>query len=134
MKFALARSVSGLFLLIAVGCGGPAGPEMVTVKGSVTIGSKPLPRGDILFQPTDPKLTPSGGAITDGAYSVKAVKGDHQVKITASREVPGKTTMGVSGTPIPVIEQYIPAKYNTKTELKASVSKDPTVADFGVDE
>ena len=134
MQFALVRSISGLLLLIAVGCGGASGPEMVTVKGTVTLGSKPLPKGDIIFQPTDPNLTPGGGAIVDGAYSLKVVKGDYQVKITASREIPGKTIMGPSGKPDPVLEQYIPKKYNTKTELKATASKDPTVADFGLNE
>ena len=134
MKFACARFCSGLLLLIAVGCGGASGPEMVTVKGSVTIGTKPLPLGDILFQPTDPSRTPSGGTITDGAYSLKAIKGDYQIKITAAREVPGKTKMGPSGKPVPVLEEYIPKKYNTKTELKATVSANPTVADFALSE
>jgi hypothetical protein len=67
---------------------------------------------------------PSGraysGAITDGSYSLKSEPGSATVEITASRIIPGKFDNS-NGTPEPVGEMYIPAKYNSATTLTKQV-------------
>ncbi|MDB5339964.1 MAG: hypothetical protein JWN70_5583 [Planctomycetaceae bacterium] len=110
--------------LFVVGCG-PSGPELYSVKGEVKYDSQPLATGDIIFEPTDSEGAASGGAITQGKYSIKALPGKYKVKINASREIPGKMIPGPSGGEIAAREDYIPAKFNTKTELTAEVDSEP---------
>ncbi len=107
-----------------VGCG-PSGPEVYSVKGEVKYNSEPLATGDIIFEPTDSEGAASGGSIIQGKYSIKALPGKYKVKINASREIPGKMIPGPSGGQIPAREDYIPAKFNTKTELTAEVDAEP---------
>ncbi|MEZ5952336.1 MAG: hypothetical protein R3C12_24725 [Planctomycetaceae bacterium] len=49
--------------------------------------------------------------------------GQQAVSITATREVPGKFDTSNPGEQTPVVEQYIPDKYNARTELQIDVSK-----------
>ncbi|QEL14252.1 hypothetical protein [Limnoglobus roseus] len=107
---------SGLFVcitLIVVGCGGAKTHE---VSGTVTFDGEPVKEGHIAFAPGG-----GGGSITDGRYKFNSPPGKFTVQINASRMTklpPGQT--GMNGEKEEVRE-YIPEKYNTKTELKADV-------------
>ena len=54
--------------------------------------------------------------IADGRYSVEVETGKMRVEITASRIVPGKFSYA-KGEKDPVGEKYIPARYNSRSEL-----------------
>ena len=115
LQFFALWSVCGL-----AGCS-ESGPEFFQVTGTVTFDAKPLSAGDIIFLPNDPTQTATGGTITDGKYSVKALAGEYRVQINASREVPGKKVKGVDGKDVPIFQNYVPKRYNEKTELTAKV-------------
>lgn len=100
------------------GCGG-AGPR--SVSGTVTVDGQPLTSGEILFEPEDTTKSPDAGQIKDGKFAFSAKTGKVKVKITAMREIPGKTLVGAMGETLASTEQYLPAKYNTATELTAEV-------------
>lgn len=99
---------------------------MVEVSGTVTLDDKPIPDGDIVFIPDDKTLGGEAGKIKDGTYRFRAKAGPSHVKITAIREVPGKT--GPMGEPWK--EDYVPKKYNENTELTADVGKGKDHFDF----
>jgi len=133
------RAVLLTFAIAATGCGGPADTlPRQTISGSVKFDGKPLAKGLIQFQPTSPGEATAGGAgITDGTYSiVKAeglVPGKYQVIITstaAATVAPGT----MPGDSPPPAKEPIPAKYNAKTGLSATVTKEgPNTFDFGLD-
>ena len=99
---------------LLTGCG-PS--EFETVTGAVTFDGQPVPEGDIIFQPADPKYGPDAGKIVNGKFTLPARPGSRKVVIRAERMIPGKKgPMGEDAH-----EGYIPAKYNDDTILTADV-------------
>ena len=92
-------------------------------SGVVTFDGVPIEKGDIIFRPTDGKGGADAGVIAAGGFSFRSKPGTKTVEIAAPRQVPGKTTTGIDGKPIPVDEQYIPARYNEKSTLSVEVQK-----------
>ncbi|WP_425617332.1 hypothetical protein NA78x_001006 [Anatilimnocola sp. NA78] len=113
MRIALYGLVAALMLGLS-GCSDP------TVSGSVTFDGQPLQEGYIAFVP---ELSGQGGGsnIVNGNYTIKAPAGKYKVEVTASKLTPlppGQTGMDGAREEM---KQFIPDRYNTKTELKAEV-------------
>jgi hypothetical protein len=116
---------------ITSGCG-QSGPERVEVSGTVAYQGQPVKEGMIRFIPTKGTEGPAWGArIVDGKYSARGKGGvpvgTHKVEIIAHRDKPKparSTSPPPSGfeldAPVPR-EQYLPEKYNTKTELEITI-------------
>jgi len=103
------------------GCGGEAGPT--TVSGIVKVDGQPLAKGAISFAPVDGQSTTSGGAITDGAYSVKVPKGMQKVSISAPKVTGTRKLYDTPDSPtMEITEEALPAKFNTATELTLDVT------------
>jgi hypothetical protein len=119
--------VAGVGLALC-GCGG----SPVPVSGTVTFEGKPLPEGDIIFTDLEGKVAPDAGKIRDGSYSVAVKPGKKKVEIRASKPIalpPGKKGPMGEGE---MWVDYIPARYNTKSELAAEVSSASTKHDFAL--
>lgn len=112
---------------IAGCCGG--GPTLGRVEGTVTLDGQPLPNAKVEFQPSN--NSPSYGT-TDalGHYELMfapeqfgAIPGEHVVRITTYRasNEPGSTE---------VIEERVPAKYNSESTERRKVEKGSQVIDF----
>ena len=102
--------------LLFPGCGS-SGPRTYPVSGSVLFDGKPLPEGDIILHAAQEDVGADASKIKDGKYSFRAKAGKKKVVILAAREVPGKRdpVMG------PLLENYIPTRYNDQTILTAEV-------------
>ena len=112
-------------LLLSVGCGTSNPDGRIPVSGTVKLAGEPVQTGYIMFVSTSGGKS-SGGKIADGGFELSAdkgiPKGSYKVKITGER---------ASGKKIPDsdypdqliddIEQYIPDRYNSKTELTLDV-------------
>jgi hypothetical protein len=105
--------------LLFLGCA-PA-VSTVPIQGKVTLDGQPLEKGDILFTHSDPQFGQEAGQIANGAYTANVHPGANKVAIRATREVPGK--FGPMGTE-PLLEDIIPAKYNSATTLNIDVTKE----------
>ena len=120
----MCRLSAGFALLCAAlaGCGsGDEGPILYPVSGLVLFDSQPLPEGRVVFRKRDGDQKAYSSEIKDGEYELHAEPGKMSVEVLASRPVPGKFDHS-NGTPEPVGEMYIPAKYNAKTTLEAEVT------------
>jgi len=107
----------GLLSIMIVGCEASK-PSTSPVKGNVTLDGKPLPEGEIYF--ILPGQVPSIFPIKDGRFEGEAKQGTHRVEICAYRPRTDKDQLlDPSMTPPP--ENYLPEKYNTKSELTAQV-------------
>jgi hypothetical protein len=104
-------------LLAAAGCGkGEPGP--VPVKGTVELNGKPLDSGKIYFAAPDGK-PPAQGDIVNGAFALESLPGERRVEVR--RYVDVKNKKGPAGEPLTT--DTIPAKYNTNSTLKATVTE-----------
>ena len=114
---------------VIAGCSdGDAGksklPTLGTVKGTIKLDDKPLPNAQVEF--TTPQARGSSGRTdSNGVYTLDydqshkgAAVGDHTVRITTKME---------AGT-----QEQIPAKYNDKSELKATVKAGDQTIDFSI--
>jgi len=117
-------TASCLAAMVLPGCHRqPSGPPTVSVTGDVTLDQEPVKEGNIIFRQLDHDLKGFGGIIQNGKYQITVEPARMKVEIVASRPVPGKFTME-NGIQEPVTESYIPAKYNTKSELEVDVAAD----------
>lgn len=121
-----------VFVMAGVtGCGSSGGgPKEYPVTGTVKFDGTPVETGQILFRATERDKRGYSGSITNGAYDLKAEAGKMTVQITASRIIPGKFDESNPGEKSPVGEMYIPARYNTQTELTAEVKPGKNSIDF----
>lgn len=117
------------------GCGGPDGPEIIEVTGTVTMGGSPVADAQVQFTPNEGR--PSFGTTdAEGKYRLEytsgrygAVPGRHRVSINKA-VVQGEFAPGEE----PEAEDPIPAKYNDNSTLTADVSADATVHDFQLEQ
>lgn len=103
-----------------VGCGGAA-DGLQAVHGTVTFDGEPIEKGRILLRQTTGDQKAYAAEIANGRFELRAEEGPTSVEIRASRIIPGKFDHS-NGVPEPVGEMYIPAKYNSKTELTADIT------------
>ncbi|MCE9561198.1 MAG: hypothetical protein K8U57_04010 [Planctomycetes bacterium] len=103
---------------------------MATVTGNVTFDGKPIPDGDITFSDPENKVAPDGGKIKNGVYTMSVRPGKKKVDIRASKleKLPAGQKGAMGETEMPV--DYIPGKYNQKSELTADVATGANKFDF----
>lgn len=100
------------------GCGSSdSGPAMVRVKGTVQFDGAPIPKGDIIFEPADGNGPTAAGVILEGKFEFDSPVGTKKVMIFASRKS-GKKGRDFGED---LMESYIPAEYNTESELQEKV-------------
>jgi hypothetical protein len=112
------------------GCGS-GGPERAIVSGTVTYNGKPVPKATIRFVPVQTSSVRVTGAwVTDGAYKVDGdggvPVGIYKIEIEAysNVETPNPSRSGKTSSLHAAEEglrQYIPAKYNAKTQLEITI-------------
>ena len=108
------------------------------IEGTVTLDGRPLEKGYISFRPQLGTPGPAAGAeILDGKFAIPAeggtFGGTFRVEITASRKTGQKVMDRFSGQPVDAYAQFIPAKYNSQTELQAEVNPDaPNRFEFAI--
>lgn len=106
-------------VFILAGCGGPAAPPQVQVKGTVTLDQKPLKEGEITF--STPGKSPETLPINNGEFQGMVQVGEKRVEIAAYKDAPPPPPMeGVTFEPSKI--NYLPARYHSDSTLKASVT------------
>jgi hypothetical protein len=131
MKAAISsKTVLAIILTLIVGWTSQTGCSKSSgrqgISGKVSIAGKPLPKGNITFRPLAGTASPSAGAaIVDGQYSIDAAQGvmpgKFRIEITSSRPGKQKVAAPITGELVAVEEQFLPAKYNTQSQLELEV-------------
>ena len=91
----------------------------------MTLDGEPLTEGQIRFVPKRGTGGPSaGGPVREGRYAVARdggpFAGEFRVEITATRET-GEILNHPDEGPVPLTAQYLPERYNSRSELTATV-------------
>ena len=110
--------------LLATGCGSNSRmPPTFPVSGTVTVDGVPLAEGAISFDPADGVGSVYGGLIRDGRYAFDVAAGPKRVSILGMKQL---GEIGPDGKPM--ASQFLPRKYNTASELTATV--EPRAGEF----
>lgn len=120
--------ISLLIVLSLAGC--DRGPNRRYISGRVTLDGQPLDFGSITFVP-DPTGPKASGIIEAGQYQIESARGPLAggkfVEIHAPRypeDKPAPTTSEEKLRVMSVAPEALPARYNAKTELRATVTED----------
>jgi hypothetical protein len=105
-----------LTLVVLTGCAA-GGKTKTRVNGEVLLDGKPLPEGEISLVVAGE--VPETLTITGGKFSGDVTQGDKKVEIRAFREGKIPPTATIKEAPK---ENYVPAKYNSDSTLKAKVT------------
>lgn len=137
MKLSLNTVILIVGLSVA-GCGGESGPERVSVSGRVAIDGTPITQGAIAFVSLNGGRT-SAGAIVNGVYNISRndgpCVGEQKVTVQAfektgkildvKKTLPGppdeEPAIPEGGIKIEETKQVLPARYNTKSVLRATL-------------
>lgn len=121
-----------LILILLSGCfGGNAAIPRGTVRGDVSLDSKPLSSGEIIFYPTGTSHGPATyGQIKDGKYEIvdsssAPIIGMHRVEIRSQQPTGKKDSQGFD-----VVQEAIPKKFNVMSTLTADVHNGLQTIDF----
>jgi hypothetical protein len=102
-----------------------------TVRGTVTLDGAPLANGLIRFVPADGQSPAGEATITNGKYSAKVQPGDKRIEIMAPKIVGQRKVYETPDSPtVDRVEELLPARYNTRTELTATVTPGQQQKDF----
>jgi len=100
------------------------------VSGQVTLDGQPLPAGQIVFEPIGTGRM-GLAQIVDGGYAMPAEQGPtagrYRVRITANRPTGRHVKPPASAAdqnPMEIFEQYIPAKFNDRSELETEIDQE----------
>jgi hypothetical protein len=117
--------VSGKSLLIVtsasmllLGCA--VGDGAADVTGEVTLDGQPLTDGVIHFMPVDGKSRTTSTFVREGHFQARVPTCEQRVEISCVKAQPlrpGQAADSATGA------EVVPAKYNTKSELSAKVSR-----------
>lgn len=121
----LAACPLALGLALLAGCSS-GGPETGTVNGEVTVDRQPLKKGMIRFVPPDGKTPSVDAAITDGKFTAQQVPvGEMRVQISSPKIIGKKKLYDTPDSPTveQAGEETLPARYNTKSDLKFTVKR-----------
>jgi hypothetical protein len=127
-RFSSAVLLVAACCLAAAGCG-KSKPMM---EGLVTLDGEPIEKGTIMLIPANGKGQSAGGGIVAGRYRITASAGPMQVRINAARKdgtMPDPLNPG-SGVMVDRYVEYVPDRYNEKTELDVTIAAGLNTHDF----
>jgi prepilin-type N-terminal cleavage/methylation domain-containing protein len=114
---------------------GGCGTSKPVMEGTVTLDGVPIEKGVIVLTPPDGKGQTAGCGITAGSYRMQASPGMKQVSIIAERKdgkMPDPMSPG-SGAVIDRYVNYVPERYNTKSELTVTIKPGLNKHDFALE-
>ncbi|WDI41359.1 hypothetical protein [Bremerella sp. P1] len=99
----------------------------VEVTGQVTYNGKPISAGEIQFTSAEDRQNGSETSvfIEQGKYSAMVTRGTKEVRIYAHKPVGAADETGSQAQ-----KQYLPAKYNSNSELEVEVGDEAVTFDF----
>ena len=124
--------LSAFMVCSAIGCGGPDGPELAAVSGTVRLDGEPLPGADLLFIPENGS-TSSGATDKNGYYYLRysasrdgAMPGKHTVRISTYRPA----HLDGEGKHLPGSTEKLPPEYHRDSKLTQEVKSGKNTIDF----
>ena len=132
VQLQLAPLSLGVFLLLGCG-GGPSGPALAPVQGTVTLDGQPVAKARVEFIPSEgrPSTAITG---TDGTYNLAYSPTENGAIIGATYRVTIQTARDAVESEGQIIEpkvtETIPERYHKNTELTAVIESGTNTINF----
>ncbi|HEX3150404.1 MAG TPA: hypothetical protein VHR66_20165 [Gemmataceae bacterium] len=119
----IARFVGFCLTVVAIVATGCQGGSTSTLTGTVTVDGQPLKDGAVRFIPLDPSKGGTAGAvIKDGTFTCQVPVGEMRVEFNGAKVVGKRKAYDTPDSPmVDIVEELLPAKYNTQSELKITI-------------
>jgi hypothetical protein len=131
MRAPCSLALAGL-LGLAAGC--DDGPPVGDLTGEVTLDGAPLAEGVVRFTPVDGSTPTASALIADGKFAERVPVGVHRVEISAPKLPKGvRTSKELKRGTIDegsAMEELVPERYNTRSELKTEVKRGPNTVRY----
>lgn len=124
---------AAMFVFLTLGgcTGGAKSPALAKLAGSVKIDGQPLQSGTINFVPSDGKSATSGGTIKDGRFTARVPLGPMRILISSPKVTGQRKAYDTPDSPmIDIVEEALPAAYNTQSTLECVVTADKSDLNF----
>jgi hypothetical protein len=123
--------IYALMLVVATLAGCNSDTTHGVVEGTVTVDGAPLKEGLIRFTPKGGDTATADATIADGVFTVRVPIGEKQVSVNSPKVVGQRKAYETADSPmVDVIEEAIPARYNSNTELTMNVKPGKQPAKF----
>jgi len=111
-------------IVAAIGCSSEN--TQSTVRGTVRLDGAPLADGLINFVALDQQSQTAEAKITDGQFEVAVPRGEKRVEIRAAKVIGKKKAYDTPDSPtVDVVEELVPARYNSQSELRMTITEGP---------
>jgi hypothetical protein len=132
------RTVTALLLAVGLLMASGCREERVRIHGKITLDGVAIETGLITFIPEDKSKGQTAGAtVSQGEYQVIGTNppppGSYRIEIESQKKTGKQIPAGSPlppGTMVDETVQLIPAKYNTKSELKRDLKSGDNPLDF----
>ncbi|TWT35280.1 hypothetical protein KOR34_01680 [Posidoniimonas corsicana] len=112
----------------AVGC--RPDDALSVVSGVVTVDGQPAERGAISIIPLQDDSRRAGVEIQAGRYELRAPRGPAKVVIRVPRVIGQAPSNDPNRAPRPIMEESLPARFNSNSELEIDVQPGASVHNF----
>ncbi|MCC9607587.1 hypothetical protein LOC68_11995 [Blastopirellula sp. JC732] len=127
----LSICLSALLLAASVGC---SGDGKTTVQGVATFNGQPIEKGYVELAPVGGVGQFASAEIKDGKFTLRTNPGMRQVKVTAQKKIGETAPTERIPNPEPIYFQFLPAKFNTQSELQMDIQGSTLTLDLQGDE
>ncbi|EAQ82500.1 hypothetical protein [Blastopirellula marina] len=110
--------VSILLLAASLGCSGDGKNQ---VEGVATWNGQPIENGYVELAPVGGVGQFASAEIKQGKFTLRTLPGLRQVKVTAHKKIGETAPTDRIPNPEPILFQFIPAEYNSQSELQIDV-------------
>lgn len=123
------RILSVLALTVLVGCLGCGhGDGKFLLEGTATWNGEPIADGDLELQPADGKGQIDGAEIKNGRFKLLTSAGPKKVSVFARKQVGMTEPTERIPNPEPIQHQFLPLKFNDRTEIEREVKSGEKLA------
>ena len=123
------KLVNIFVILTLAGCGGNS--ELASVTGTVTLDGKPLEGAQVVFAPTSSGATAYGRTDAKGRYEM--MFSDSEKGAWLGENIVRISTEDVGTGDSAAKKEVVPAVYNLRSNLRASVEKKANTFDFALE-
>jgi hypothetical protein len=120
----------GAAALAAALLAGCSDPSFGTLTGRVTLDGQPVEDGVIQFVPVNKDAPTANCFIKGGEYTARVPVTTHKVIISSPQKVGGGKPSASATLDESRVQETIPARYNTKSELKIEVKPGTAETNF----